>query len=191
MSELITHNGMLFSVFASLAALLYLTRIKNNELKQRTRELDVTRQALMEHYKYVTLILKDPAPSLELKRVMTLMSCAISTRTAATDIARQFKSGKLKMTPHDEATDGLVEELRQLKISRPDLAEKFEKAVSTGITALFLRWPENSKMLNQLRLEMDKNQSSKVSFTSNIAKFLGNGDNDNHGLGGGNLIGQC
>ena len=154
-------------------------------MDQRASNLRDAKFALEKHYAAVNKILDDPAPSFEFKQCVAVLSYAISHRRVAAAVANAFYDDSLFDSSTANSDTALKAELGPLRNTRPDLFDAFDTSLSTGIVALFMRWPENSAILHRIQAEVASSKQKKSSLTNHLRKLVrSDGDNDNDFLNG-------
>jgi hypothetical protein len=168
-----------------LAAVCFFTVWYRSKMDQRTSNLRDAQFALEMHYAAVNKILDDPAPSFEFKQGVAVLSYAISHRRVAAAVANAFFDKSLFDNSTADSDTALKAELELLRKTRPDLCDAFDTSFSTGLVALFLRWPENSAILHRIQAEVASSKQKKISLANHLRKLVrSDGDNDNDFLNG-------
>jgi hypothetical protein len=169
-------------VAASIAITYFSARAK-----RRAFELETTASALTAHYDAVDAIVDDPALPLSAVEFLSLFSDVVSDEEACNFMTDAL--ARLQIDTAKIATPGWQSDLDKLRKSRPDLAENFAKAISSGIVALFLRWPGNAWKLQRLTQVIAADRRREALLANQIAnsaryRHHGNGG-DNNSLPGG------
>ena len=142
--------------------------------KRRALELQTAADALTEFYEAVDYISDDPAlptSALEMLHKFTHVisdpqSCSLVTSKSLLSASR--RKGEAPLPPWEK-------EINQLKSSRPELVEAFYRATSSGIIAMFYRWPGNAwKMPTMIRVVSDRRR--EADFADRVANL---GDRSN------------
>jgi hypothetical protein len=152
--------------------------------RRRTVELETTAKMLARHYAALDAIADDPALPTKALEMVTYLSEAISDRGMCEELASAFLSKDNKKSREPE----WFGEMEQLAKSRPDLFEKFNTAVASGLAAAFLRWPSTATRFYSLVdvLTSPKEEAALAEKVSLIGRrHHKNGDN---GAGGGVLV---
>lgn len=151
-------------VFAVIAIALVATA-RSKSAKKRIIELQVTENALTAHYDALDAIVDDPAIPTDALRFLQHFAEAISERATCERFAYDMylSEGNGGMPPW-------YPQMEDLRKTRPDLTDNFHKAVSSGIIALFLRWPGKSVLLQAMLQEMAADRRKEARFAEKISR---------------------
>ncbi len=151
--------------------------------RRRTFELRTTKDALTAHYNAMDRIVDDPALPLSALEFLQHFAAVTSDR----DFCEELTSGVLRVAPDDlkrAGTPRWQEDVDALRKTRPDLARDFHTAVSSGIVAMFLRWPGNSWKLQALMQQIAADSRQEAI----IAEQLAHGRKHRNGKNGGPIV---
>ena len=88
--------------------------------------------------------LGDAAAPLGLQRLLLVYSDALQEQDVVLRLARGAIAGHLTRMPDAEEYHDLAEAAQRLAVTRPDLAEDFARAMTTGLLAALLRFTETA-----------------------------------------------
>lgn len=167
--EAIAVVGFGFGVVATLAKV-------RADYKRRANELMATKAALEAHYEALNAVVDDPALPVGALEMLVKFAEIVSSREgceAFSEVLLSPSSAKRGKPPTWFA------ELEALRTSRPDVIENVNKAMTTGLVALFLRWPSTAPKFEQVVAELasdSKRQAMLADRVSKIKKSTRNGD---------------
>ena len=173
----------LSAMFAVIALSAFWINVKSARTRRREQELRSAAVALDAHYDAVERLVGDPAVSEEAKAFLVLLTEAISDQKIAEQIGPAIASG----SPDDQISRShdVVEEIMKTAKVRPDIGRDFHVAFSSGLAALFLRWPSNASLFQNFSVEMvadTRKEKIVAEKLAEIARRIKDGDhNGGHG----------
>ena len=184
-----------------IATILYLTvmftvwiNVARSRARRREQELRLAARALDAHYTAVSKLVDDPALPAEAKALLVTLTEGISRREVAEKLGAAFEDGSMfgKVTGKPKYFD----DLEKLYRTRPDLAELYQTAVMSALTALFLRWPGNAAIFQRMAVEISTDVRKESAITGKaveITRKLFDGDRGNHNgrIGPGSVTAAC
>ena len=137
---------------------------------QRKQELGHARSALVAHKRAIELLLDRPEPSHEFRVFLCLFSEMITEQAFA-----EYLLKNLEDPPASTGMSELLEESTDLCRRSPEIRSALHTAISSGLIALFLRWPEAAREFDRLmtliatddQKELELAQASQTFHASN------------------------
>lgn len=127
---------------AMMMAVYIVSAAERRRASKHASRLENTYAALEVHYDAMEKFLGDPAAPDLLKEVLVDLSDFVSDRRAAIALAEHICDvDHGPSQPGDGSVSGLLTELNK---HRADLVEQFHLAMTKGVVALLLRWPETA-----------------------------------------------
>lgn len=137
----------IWAVSAVLTALVLvwflMDRMRSNS-RYRGRAYAAAAEYLKAHYAAMERVVSDPSAPQEAVEMLLAISEISADRGRSIEFA-QFLCAR--PTGNGGSTASFHAEMERLRKHRPDLVSDFETAVSKGLVALFLRWPETTEIL--------------------------------------------
>lgn len=168
----------LISFVTMSASVIGLFRIRSQE---REKQLRSALRALDAHYDAVSTLVEDPAMPLSAKVFLTRLTEAISDQEIAEMLGASFAEDMSRDVSPE--SDKLIQEVRSLAKTRPDLYDGFHTAVSAGMAALYLRWPRNARYFQAITVALASDNRMEKSLTKRVTEIAKRRrDNDHNGM---------
>lgn len=180
---MVSNNILWLEVAVSVTWIMcvaFLLHMSIGRVKRRTRELKAAARSLSDHYDALDKLIEDPATPTSALEFLALFSEVVTDRDACRSLTDSILSTPFDPTGSKEPE--WARDMRKLSNTREDLAENFQKALHSGIFALYLRWPGNSWKLYATLQEMNKNRKTEaiiVDRMTRLGKKDGNGNGSN------------
>lgn len=120
--------------------------------RRRAQELRSAAAALEAHYAAVSKLVEDPAFPVEAKAMLVALTEGISRKDVAEKLGAAFSDGSL--FSKSMTRPAFSDDIEKLYQTRRDLAEAYQNAITSGLVALFLRWPGNSALFQRMAVEI-------------------------------------
>lgn len=150
--------------FLCLAADFVMRRRLKSE--KRAEELNRAADMLEIHNMHLVSFLNDSAAPDLLKDLLVDFGDAISSEHAAHEYACRLTDRR--NSEISEATKPILLLIGELRKHRVDLAQNFELAVSTGVIAMLLRWPETARVFEQAMSQVATEPGRDIGFATRI-----------------------
>lgn len=139
----------------------------------RNRQLEEAADLLEIHAQLLNRFLNDKAAPDTLKRVLIDCSDAMSDRDVVLRFTGWMSSRPMTSMRRDALLDDkeLLNELSRLKISDPNLADDFSRAILTVAVGSLLRWPESAALFEQIGARMAANPKGDIGLAVTAASF--------------------
>lgn len=155
------------TVIGATSAAALVLFIATQKAKLRSYELKTANKALRTYYTLMDDIIDDPALPDEAAEFLAFFSEVIPHREDCNNISsRILKSSGKASRSSGNSMFHLIEDLGK---TRPDLREKFHKAVANGIIAMFHRWPNNSWKFAQTMQEIASDPKKEYQLVYKLA----------------------
>ncbi|WP_407166610.1 hypothetical protein [Bradyrhizobium sp. ORS 111] len=135
--------GPLVALAALLCALSVHVSVKCTQLRHRRIQLNVANDLLKQHSAALRKFVEDPEAPTKTKERLLIYSRVISDEDKFLDVLSQVDVKR----SNDPEAKGYQKDLAQLRVMNPELAETFAVAVSSGLAASFLRYPDASEIM--------------------------------------------
>jgi len=136
--------------------------------QRRAFELRAANKAMRAYYALLEEIVDDPAlPNDAAEFLSVFAEILADKKTCFHFTTRVFLS---KGNGSKEAGNRLFKEIEALGASRPDLRDKFHRAIANGIIAIFHRWPGNSWKYTQIMQEVASDPKKEFQLVTKLAK---------------------
>ena len=165
--QILSNDWLALATVAStaVAAAGYLRGAKQRALR-RASELEGAATALEAHYRALDLVADDPAIPLEALEMLVNFSEALDSEEFCAGLTDALSSG-------EQAKDrppGWFYEVEALRKTRPDLAEEFFRAIASGLTAAFFRWPGNSHKIARMAEAFSQGDRKEVVLAERMSR---------------------
>jgi len=131
-------------IFVITAALMLVSTwrstLRREACRERAGQLDVARAWLAEQAQALKKFLDDPAADGQLGDLLRRFAIAAADPGAVRAIRMEILAGGLPQSAGDGR--GLRDRVQALNVTRPELAEAFQRAVQAGLHAMFLRFDD-------------------------------------------------
>ncbi|EHK56883.1 hypothetical protein [Allomesorhizobium alhagi] len=151
-------------IFAVAAVTVWLTLVSNRAVR-RTAELQAAEKALAAHYDAADKVLDDPALPEEARDAMVALVEFVADRKLSERFVVDFMD-------HDQRSSKAApwaSEMEKLRFTRSDLVENYHKAMMSGLIAMFLRWPSNTKHFYRFSAELAADNRRDAQIAERIA----------------------
>lgn len=160
----------LATLASTTIAVLVLLNMLKSRYKRRFRALSATKVALSAHYAALEQVVDDPALPVGALEALVEFSDAIHNPEACEVITDFILAGgsnqrRLKNDP------AWFVEMYNIQRTRPDLFENFNKAIGSGIVAMFLRWPSTASKFELVMAELLDNRRKEAQLAERIRSF--------------------
>jgi len=140
----------IITVAAVLVAILYATNAKVARSRRRAQDLEFVAKHLNSHLEAMRVFVENPDAPADLRYKLLMFSKVVSDREIATDIVQQACAAGGAYEPAPEsALVRITDDLAELASRDMALTKAFEKAVSSGIVAMFFRWAETADVFHE------------------------------------------
>lgn len=134
-------------------------------LRNRISRLDEIAKILTIHYDAIDRLIDDPATPETLKEVAVRFSDGVNDYEVVQGIAKLYVQNPPKQR---RRLPPWSEEIDKLQRSRKDLAQDFETVLASGIWLMLHRWPEASRPLQSLMLDLIKDHSREYAVAGTV-----------------------
>ncbi|MXN65651.1 hypothetical protein GR183_12120 [Stappia sp. GBMRC 2046] len=170
----IESTDLLWFITMASAGLAFGAIIRNRRLAlhKRAHELRAAKLVLEAHYDAVNAIVDDEEVPVEALRALAFLTEAISSE----EKSQAFKRKLLDIDARNE-TEGpkWYAQFKEVASRRPDLADNFNKAITSGIAAMFTRWPNGCLDVEISIVNLASDEKRRALIADRLSKF-GRGD---------------
>lgn len=148
--------------------------------KRRANELRTANKAMRTYYTLLEDIVDDPALPDEAAEFLSIFAEILPKKRECHD----FASGLLNYTGNGskEAGSKIFQLMENLGKTRPDLREKFHKAVFNGLIAVFHRWPGNSWKFSQMMQSFGSDPKKEYQLVYKLARAQNDPKHRSHAM---------
>jgi hypothetical protein len=137
--------------------------------RRRTNELKTAAAALTAHYDALEKLVDDPALPDSALEFLGVFAEVISDNETCDNLAEGVFQVPLEQIKN--STPKWADEIEKIGKTRPDIEENFQKAVASGIIAMFLRWPGNSWKLQMMVQEIAADRRKEAALAERVAQI--------------------
>jgi hypothetical protein len=139
--------GPVIALAAILCAITVEFGVKRARLRRRTIQLQTANDLLKAHFRSLKEFVEHPAAPRKTKEKLLIFSKVISDRTKFLEILKQVCDEATFKNGNDQEAKNYEKDLTQLREQNSDLAKTFETTLTSGLAAMFLRYPDASNLL--------------------------------------------
>ncbi|WP_139975815.1 hypothetical protein [Ochrobactrum sp. CGA5] len=168
------------SATAGAAMALHLASLK---AKRRAFDLRTANKAMRTYYTLMEEIVDDPALPLEAAEFLAFFSEVLPDKTGCAHITSSVAHSRrnpAKGNGSREKAKNMFDTIEELGEHRPDLRDKFHRAVASGIVAIFHRWPGNSWKFSQVMQEIASDPRKEFQLVYRFARDRDMTNTQNH-----------
>jgi hypothetical protein len=171
---------------ATVVILATYARATRRRANRRATELQGAAHALALHYNALDAVADDPALPTGALEMLVNFSEGISDERFCDTFTNAVLTREINSKDRLPPWFGEIEQLRR---TRPDVVENFNKAIGAGLAAAFLRWPGNSWKISVMAEAMSQGDMREAVMAQKLSDMhRSRGDHNDMGSGGGIAI---
>ncbi len=119
------------------------------KMRHRTAQIKLAADLLRQHYDALDKFVGDPAAPEPLQQMLLEFSDAAANEEAAQKMVELIcaQDGPRQVS---DGAQKILRQLDELRRHRPELVDVFDKSISSGMMAAFLRWDDTARMFDQI-----------------------------------------